>query len=93
MIKNCIVDHIYRVINRQRLFVINQIHANPERRSTAQKNFAEVKARGNPNRGASSDVIIITEEFAKRLGLYQFGQTLRSGDQTLAHCVDFPCEK
>lgn len=45
MIKNYIVDHIYRVINRQRLFVINQIHANPERRSTAQKNFAEVKGQ------------------------------------------------
>ncbi|CAB4395697.1 unnamed protein product [Rhizophagus irregularis] len=43
----------------------------------------------NPNRDASSNVIIITEEFAKRLGLYRSRSTLCSGDQPLPRVMIF----
>ncbi|CAB4415933.1 unnamed protein product [Rhizophagus irregularis] len=41
----------------------------------------------NPIRDASSNVIIITEEFAKRLGLYRSWSTLCSGDQPLPRVI------
>ncbi|CAB4433354.1 unnamed protein product [Rhizophagus irregularis] len=72
-------------LNKQALY---QIYKPPPLKIiTVNKNC--INQQGNPNRDASSDVIIITEEFAKRLGLY------RSRFSLVKHpgVVDFPCEK